>query len=167
MNSLTFNFVVSWFIVKPEFVCLNVQLSCKLHQKQVQLDSTSILCAQITLNNQFDYVFEYDWWDYILFFYKVLLGLCYSTSPQASCQIYMCMCNIMSIISQLHDQVWLQVCCLTLDIDIPVIALLICLYKHRQTITLHAFSMFIYWKEKETHILNFLTSDLYWEHYFS
>ena len=29
------------------------------------------------------------------------------------------------------------------------------------------FSLLIYWKEKETHILNFLTSDLYWEHYFS
>ena len=25
----------------------------------------------------------------------------------------------------------------------------------------------VYWKEKETHILNFWTSDLYWEHYFS
>ena len=75
--------------------------------------------------------------------YKVLLGLCYSTSPQASCQIYMYMFSIMSIMSQLHDRVWLHVCCLTLDIDIPVIALLICLYKHRQTITLHAFSMFI------------------------
>ena len=53
------------------------------------------------------------------------------------------MCSIMSLLSQLHDRMWLHVCCLTLDIDIPVIALLICLYKHRQTITLHAFSMFI------------------------
>ena len=26
--------------------------------------------------------------------------------------------------------------------------------------------MYIYWKEKETHILNFLTSDLYWEKLF-
>ena len=25
----------------------------------------------------------------------------------------------------------------------------------------------LYWKEKETHILNFKTEDLYWEHYFS
>ena len=31
----------------------------------------------------------------------------------------------------------------------------------------HAISNFIYWKEKDTHILTFLTSDLYWEHYFS
>ena len=27
--------------------------------------------------------------------------------------------------------------------------------------------LLLYWKEKETHILNFLTSDLYWEHYLS
>ena len=27
--------------------------------------------------------------------------------------------------------------------------------------------LFLYWKEKETHILNFLMSDFYWEHYFS
>ena len=51
--------------------------------------------------------------------------------------LYMYMCSIMSILSQLHDQVWLHVYCLTLDIDIPVIGLLICLYKHLQTITLH------------------------------
>ena len=36
--------------------------------------------------------------------YKVLLGLCYSTSPHASCQIYIYMCSIMSMPSQLHDR---------------------------------------------------------------
>ena len=38
-----------------------------MNQKQVLLNITSILRAQIPLNDQFDYVFEYDWWDYIIF----------------------------------------------------------------------------------------------------
>ena len=71
MNSLTFNFVVSWFVVKPKLVCLNMYsfpANWTKKQNLVLLDSTSILRAQITLNNQFDYVLEYDWWDYIIFF---------------------------------------------------------------------------------------------------
>ena len=72
--------------------------------------------------------------------YKVLLGLCLLKSPQASCQIYMYMCSIMSIRSQLHNRVWLHVCCLTLDIDIPVINLFVQTPTNNHT---SRFSMFI------------------------
>ena len=38
---------------------------------------------------------------------------------------------------------------------------------HHDTLHTKGFYCNIYWKEKETHILNFLTSDFYWEQYFS
>ena len=46
---------------------------------------------------------------------------------------------------------------------IVYILLFLCLINNKT----FAINADIYWKEKETHIVNFLTSDLYWKHYFS
>ena len=141
MNSLTFNFVVSWFVVKSKLVCLNMysfpanwtknKYYYIVHQYYVHRLHW-IISLTTCLNTT----------DGMIFIFKLQSTirpvLLYKSTRKLS-NLYVHVQHNVNSVSITWSGVasCTNVCCLTLDIDIPLIVLLICLYKHGQTITLH------------------------------